>query len=682
MNHRPATRIARRTLAALLPAALFAGPAGAVDRAWFGGDGNWADAAHWSPAGVPGSADKATLDAGSATLNASAGVGSLFNNATVNLLSGTLLPTGGTSTGLFNLSAGAVLEFRNGNSVLDQITTSGAGTLQVSTDNVGADALVTINGGTLGARLLFSGSTINGSDHSFQAASAWTGGTFSGAARTSFLGDLSISGPATKVMVGGRIVDLHGTTTWSGNTANNNNAIRFWNGATLNNLGTFNDANGFDSFIEHNVGGPHNFNNQGTYNKLSNTITTSDLGVAFNNSGTVNVQAGTFRPSGGTSTGVFNIAAGAVLDFRNGNSTLDGATTAGAGTLLISSDNVGADAVVALNGGTHTARLTLSGSTLTGSDHAFQAAATWTGGAISGAARTSFMNDVTISGAATKSMIGGRIVDLHGTTTWSGNTANNNNAIRFWNGATLNNLGTFNDANGFDSFIEHNVGGPHNFNNLGTYNKLNDTVTTVDLGVTFNNSGTVDVQAGRLQVMSGMTNEGTVRVAADAVFHGNAAAFVNAGVFTGDGTVSTHANGDVANRGVIRPGDGIGRLTIDGDLTQQAAGRLDIDLASLASFDQLAVTDDVTLSGTLRLVNAGYQPVIGDSFVVLTFDLRLGNSTFAALDKQGYGADVMFQAIYNAHDVTVVVTSVPEPSGWALLLTGALGLAAGLRRRA
>ena len=248
--------------------------------------------------------------------------------------------------------------------------------------------------------------------------------------------------------------------------------------------------------------------------------------------------------------------------------------------------------------------------------------------------------------------------------------------------ATLNNLGSFNDANGFDSFIEHNVGGPHNFNNLGTYNKLNDTVTTVDLGVTFNNSGTVDVQAGRLQVMSGMTNEGTVRVAAGAVFHGNAAAFVNAGVFTGDGTVSTHANGDVANGGVIRPGDGIGRLTIDGDLTQQAAGRLDIDLASLASFDQLAVTDDVTLSGTLRLVNAGYQPVIGDSFVVLTFDQRLGNSTFAALDKQGYGADVMFQAIYNAHDVTVVVTSVPEPSGWALLLTGALGLAAGMRRRA
>ena len=154
------------------------------------------------------------------------------------------------------------------------------------------------------------------------------------------------------MLVGGRILNLGGTTTWSGNTADNNNAIRFWNGATLNNTGTFVDANAFASFIEHNTGGPHNFNNIGIYNKQSNTVTTVDIGVAFNNSGTLNVNAGTFRPSGGTSSGSFNIAAGAMLDFREGNNTLNNVTISGAGTLQVSTDNIGADALVTLNGGT------------------------------------------------------------------------------------------------------------------------------------------------------------------------------------------------------------------------------------------------------------------------------------------------------------------------------------------
>ena len=205
------------------------------------------------------------------------------------------------------------------------------------------------------------------------------------------------------MIVGGGTVNLMGTTTWSGNTGANNNAIQFWNGATVNNHGTFNDANAFASFIEHSVGGPHNFNNIGTYNKQSNTITTTDLGLAFNNSGVVNVNAGTLRPSGGTSTGTFNIAAGATLDFKNGNNTLNGATTQGLGTLAISSDLVGADAVVSINGGTHTTPFALSGSVLTGSSHTFQGAVTWTGGSISGAGTTDFSNDVAITRRRTRS---------------------------------------------------------------------------------------------------------------------------------------------------------------------------------------------------------------------------------------------------------------------------------------
>jgi hypothetical protein len=260
-------------------------------------------------------------------------VEAVFNNTgTVNVNAGTMLFQGTSSTsstGVFNIANGATLEFRNGSHTLDHPTIQGAGTFAVTTDNVGADAVVTLNGGTLTAPFLFSGSTLTGTDRTFQGPATWTGGAFSGTAVTTFANDVTISGSNVKLLGGGGTINLEKTTTWSGNTANNNGQIQFASGGTINNHGTFNDANAFDTFIEHNVGGPHNFNNIGTYNKLSNTITTVDIGVAFNNSGVVNVNAGSFRPSGGTSTGTFNIAAGAVLDFKNGNNVLNGVTNAG-----------------------------------------------------------------------------------------------------------------------------------------------------------------------------------------------------------------------------------------------------------------------------------------------------------------------------------------------------------------
>ena len=518
-------------------------------------------------------------------------VEAVYNNTgTTNVNAGTMLFQGTSttsSTGVFNIAAGATLEFRNGSHTLNQPTIQGPGTFAVSSENVGADAVVTLNGGTLTSQFLLSGSTITGTDRTFQGTATWTGGSFSGTAVTTFANDVTISGPNTKTIVGGGTVNLQGTTTWAGNTGDNNNAIQFWNGATINNNGTFNDANTFASFIEHSVGGPHNFNNIGTYNKQANTITTVDGGVAFNNSGVVNVNAGTMRPSGGTSTGTFNIAAGAVLDFRNGDNVLNGATTQGLGTLAISSDLVGADAVVTINGGTHSAPLALSGSTLAGDAHTFTAPATWTGGTIAGAGTTTFANDVTISGAATKTVFGGRTLNLDGTTTWSGNTAANNNAIQFWNGATINNRGTFNDANAFASFFEHVVGGPHAFNNLGTYNKLSNTVTTVDLGVGFNNSGTLNLDAGTMRFVSGTQGPtGTVRVASGATYQHDVAStmgtLVTAGTLNlGTDTLTVFRDYDNANFGsgnafnrranVVTTGTG-NRLIAGGDANQGISG--------------------------------------------------------------------------------------------------------------
>ena len=520
--------------------------------------------------------------------NTTTAVGTVFNSTgTVNVNAGTMLMNGGgTSTGVFNIANGTKLEYRNGSHTLNNVTTSGAGTFEISTENVGADATVALNGGTHTTAFVLSGSVLTGTSHTFQGLATWSGGTITGAATasTTFANDLTISGPLGKTLSGGRIVNA-GNTTWTGNTGNGNNAIGISGASVFNSNGTFTDANTFNSAI--NVGnGGGAFNNNGTFNKLSNTTTA--VGTQFNSTGTVNVNAGTMLMNGGgTSTGVFNIAAGAKLEFRNGDHTLNNVTTSGAGIFEISTENVGADAFVTVNGGTHTTAFVLSGSAMGGADATFQGPVTWTGGGISGAAATTFSNNVAISGPDLKTIVGGRTVNLNATTTWSGNTAANNNAIRFWNGATINNNGTFNDANAFASFIEHNVGGPHNFNNNGTYNKQSNTITTVDLGVVFNNSGTLNLNAGTMRFVSGTQGPtGTVQVASGATFQHDAASTVGNMITAGnlvlaDRTLTVFSDYNNANFGsgdnfnrranVTTTGTG-NRLIAAGDANQGLSG--------------------------------------------------------------------------------------------------------------
>src|SRR5207247_7960673 len=77
---------------------------------------------------------------------------------------------------------------------------------------------------------------------------------------------------------GNRILNLAGTTTWSGATGVNNNAIQFI-GGTINNSGTWNNANTFSTYFN-TCSGTKAFNNTGDYNKQGNTLTT--VQIAFN----------------------------------------------------------------------------------------------------------------------------------------------------------------------------------------------------------------------------------------------------------------------------------------------------------------------------------------------------------------------------------------------------------------
>jgi hypothetical protein len=72
------------------------------------------------------------------------------------------------ATGVWNLAAGATLEFRNGTPYPRQRDDPGLGTFLVSTRTSARDAIVTLNGGTLTSPFRFSGSTIAGTDRTIQ----------------------------------------------------------------------------------------------------------------------------------------------------------------------------------------------------------------------------------------------------------------------------------------------------------------------------------------------------------------------------------------------------------------------------------------------------------------------------------------------------------------------------------
>jgi len=124
-----------------------------------------------------------------------------------------------------------------------------------------------------------------------------------------------------------------------------------------------------------------------------------------------------------------------------------------------------------------------------------------------------------------------------------------------------------------------------------------------------------------------------------------------AGALTGNGTLIT----DVANAGRIEPGLAAGRLTVDGNYTQGATGRLAIDIGA-AGDDLLAVTGTAALDGTLVVTLAdGFVPRVGETFTVLTADGGV-TGQFTAHNGLDLGNGLTLEAQYRPNAVVLVAT--------------------------
>src|SRR5205823_7868182 len=105
-------------------------------------------------------------------------------------------------------------------------------------------------------------------------------------------------------------------------------------------------------------------------------------------------------------------------------------------------------------------------------------------------------------------------------------------------------------------------------------------------------TGGTTVNGGVLQV-DNTTGSGT----------GSGPVTVNSGgKLSGSGTIA----GNIIDSGVVAPGDSPGTLHVGGSYSQNSGGTLQIEIASLVSFDQLLVSGTATLGGTLDVTLDGY----------------------------------------------------------------------------
>jgi hypothetical protein len=122
--------------------------------------------------------------------------------------------------------------------------------------------------------------------------------------------------------------------------------------------------------------------------------------------------------------------------------------------------------------------------------------------------------------------------------------------------------------------------------------------------------------------------------------------------------------GSITNNGTLAPGVSVGMLNIDGNYTQSASGKLQIELGSLANFDGLQVVGDLVIGGTIEIsLLEDYLPMAGNEFDILdwtgalsgTFDMVILPSAInwntSQLYTQGVISVVGLAGDYNGDNV-------------------------------
>jgi len=538
--------------------------------------------------------------------------GVIFNNAgSVSVSTGRLrLATTGTSTGSFHIAEfGDNLILNNDYTFASGTSLTGQGVMLIDGATVSLAADVVANRTTLN-----SGSIIG--PGAFTCSQLyWYGGSMAGPGAT-VVSETELLGSSVKTLNGRTLTNLTATV-WPGN-----GTLDMTNGAMINN-GSYFSVRGTGALI-HSSGAPSTFTNTGTFEKTTSAGVTLVQDVVFNNSGTVDVKAGTLRlTTTGTSSGTFLVAMFTAVEMGSGSHTLDGAAVTGDGFLRLNG------ATVTVAGSVSAGNVKLEAGSLTGAGaltcyNSLQ----WTGGIMTGPGLTSNTGEAYISGAGLKTD-SGRTFNNNGNVRWS-----DAGSLDLANGATFNNDSSFVAEN--DATMTHSSGAPSTFNNksAATFRKSNSTGVTLIQDVIFNNLGTVDVRSGTLRLTTTGTSTGTFSVAAGAKIEmGSGSHTLDAAAVTGDGSLRLAGATVTVSNDVSATNVALAAGVLTGTGTLACEDSLEWISGTMTGAGETLITKDATATLTGGFLKSAQMRTLTNEGLVIwtdggTLDLSNGATFF------------------------------------------------------
>jgi hypothetical protein len=175
---------------------------------------------------------------------------------------------------------------------------------------------------------------------------------------------------------------------------------------------------------------------------------------------------------------------------------------------------------------------------------------------------------------------------------------------------------------------------------VATLTTSDGAVTRVLNTLTVNDTGTLDARTGAVLVgdLNQIPVTGQVRIG-------------TGGTLNGTGTIQggIDENGGVNNfAGNVQPGSSPGVLTIVGNYTQGPGGTLEIEVTGPApgsQYDQLVVSGDVVIDGSVKIVFDGYVPALDEKFQFLVANSIAGQFGKTIVEGLPLGLRVELDAV-------------------------------------